>query len=88
MGRTHYYAPQASGEGPVELGAGPRKVLIARAALKRGNSGSRNNPRTTMTLAKPHKPHHAVMRTKAVQRGRLTSVAGLLGACPTWKPGA
>jgi hypothetical protein len=30
MGRTHYYALQASGDGPVELRARQRKVLITR----------------------------------------------------------
>ncbi|MGX6999979.1 hypothetical protein [Caballeronia sp. KNU42] len=34
IGRTHYYALQASGEGSVELRAGPRKVLITRRRAK------------------------------------------------------
>ncbi|CAN7691863.1 hypothetical protein [Caballeronia sp. LjRoot31] len=34
IGHTHYYALQASGEGPVELRAGPRKVLITRRSTE------------------------------------------------------
>jgi hypothetical protein len=34
IGRTHYYALQASGDGPVELRAGPRKVLITRRSAE------------------------------------------------------
>ena len=34
IGRTHYYALQAGGEGPVELRAGPRKVLITRRSAE------------------------------------------------------
>jgi hypothetical protein len=34
MGRTHYYALQKTGEGPVELRAGLRKVLITRRSAE------------------------------------------------------
>jgi hypothetical protein len=34
IGRTHYYALQAAGDGPVELRAGPRKVLITRRSAE------------------------------------------------------
>jgi hypothetical protein len=34
IGRTHYYALQASGEGSVDLRAGPRKVLITRRSAE------------------------------------------------------
>jgi hypothetical protein len=34
IGRTHYYALQATGEGPVELRAGLRKVLITRPSAE------------------------------------------------------
>lgn len=34
IGRTHYYALQASGDGPIALRAGPRKVLITRRSAE------------------------------------------------------
>ncbi|SOE95910.1 hypothetical protein SAMN05414139_08829 [Burkholderia sp. D7] len=34
IGRTNYYVLQKTGEGPVELRAGPRKVLITRRSAE------------------------------------------------------
>jgi hypothetical protein len=55
IGRTHYYAQQASGGGPVELRAGPRKVSITRRSAEAWERRFEKQPATTIAAATLHR---------------------------------
>ena len=50
MVRTHYYALQKTGDGPVELRASARKVVITRRSAEKWNGRTRSAPRTMIPM--------------------------------------